>query len=122
MDLISFVKPAVAGVPLVFVIIGFVYWFKQFKHPDGKPLFSGNTLLLVSMGWGLLLGGGYMLSATRPPVGDWWIGYVYWFGVFIYGVAMGIVASGLYSAVKALIEKQFAAVFEALGLRAQDEH
>jgi len=114
MDLTSFVKATVSGVPLVFVVIGFVYWFKQFKKPDGSQLFSGNTLLLVSMCWGLLLGGGYVVSATHPPVGEWWPVYVYWFAVFVYGIAMGIVASGLYSAVKAIIEKQFASLFEKL--------
>jgi len=114
MDLTSFVKATVAGVPLIFVVIGVVYWFKQFKRPDGSPLFSGNTLLLISMGWGLFLGSGYMISVTRPPVGDWWTLFVYWFAVAIYGLAMGIVASGLYNAVKAIVEKQFAALFSRL--------
>jgi hypothetical protein len=114
MDLTSFIKATVAGVPLVFVIIGFVYWFKQFQKADGSPLFSGNILLLISMAWGLLLGGGYMVASTRPPIGDVWIVFVFWFGVFVYGIAMGIVASGLYSAVKAVIEKQFTTLLEKM--------
>ncbi len=112
MDMTSFVKASVAGVPLVFAVIGFVYWFKQFKKADGAPRFSGNVLLLVSMSWGLIIGGGYMVTQTRPPAVDGWIIFTYWFAVFIYGVAMGLVASGIYSAVKDVVEKQFSKIFD----------
>jgi hypothetical protein len=115
LDLTSFIKASAAGVPLVFVVIGFVHWFKQFKKADGSALFDGNVTLLVAMFWGLLLGGGYMVTQTRPPGGDWWPVFVYWFAVFVYGVAQGIVASGLYSAVKGIIEKQFEKLNNAAG-------
>lgn len=106
-DLTSFLKASVSGVPLIFIIIGMVYWFKQFKTPSGERLFSGNVLLLVSMGWGLLLGGGYIVATTRPPNTDAWLIYVYWFGCLAYALAMGIVASGLYNVVKDAIDKGF---------------
>jgi hypothetical protein len=86
----------VSGVPLLLVVMGLVEWFKA----QGV---IGKTLGYISMAVGLLLGGGFMVTQTRPPLGDWWTGYVYWFGVVIYGLGMGIVASGLYDLVKKIL-------------------
>jgi drug/metabolite transporter (DMT)-like permease len=86
----------VSGVPLLLVVMGLVEWFKA----QGV---TGKTLGLVSMAVGLILGGGFMITQTRPPVGDWWTSYVYWFGVIVYGIGLGIVASGLYDIVKKLL-------------------
>lgn len=105
MDFISFAKVAVQGVPLLFVIMGVVEWFKRFKKADGSPRFEGNTILIISMVWGLIIGSGYMVTVTRPPAGDWWTVYVYWFGVIVYGIAMGLIASGLYDVIKNIIDK-----------------
>lgn len=115
MDLVSFAQATVAGVPLVLVIMGLVEWFKRFHKRDGTAMFSGNGLLLVSMGLGLLFGGLYMVSQQRPPVGDWWTVGVYWFAVAVYGLMMGLVASGIYEVAKSLVEKLFAQLIKAMG-------
>ena len=101
----SFLDHAVAGVPLLFVVLGIVEWFKSFKGKDGLPLIAGNGLLQLSLFWGLLLGMCFMLSQTRPPIGDWWVVYVYWFAVVFYGLALGLVASGFYDVIKNLVGK-----------------
>lgn len=107
MDLASFAQVSVAGVPLVLVVIGMTYWAKSFKKPDGNQLITGNGLLVISMAIGLVLGGGYMLTQTRPPAGDWWPAVQYWFALAVYGLAMGLVASGIYEVAKGIVEKTF---------------
>jgi hypothetical protein len=104
MDLQSYANASVVGVPLLFVVIGLVEWCKSIKNSDGNPLVSGNQVLVISMLIGVLLGGGYMLMQLRPPTGpDWWPHFVYWFGVLVYGLGLGVVASGIYDASKAVI-------------------
>lgn len=113
-DLTSFAKASVAGVPLVLAIIGIVYWFKAFRTKDGTQLFQGNSLLLISMAVGLIMGGGYMITQTRPPEADWWTVFVYWFAVAVYGLIMGVVASGLYEVARGFIEKTFGELFKGV--------
>ncbi len=103
MEIAAYADAAVAGVPLLFVVLGFVEWLKSFKDKTGGQLINGNWLLLASMFVGLILGGGFMITKTRPPAGDAWIIYVYWFVTIVYGIGLGIVASGIYNAVKRLI-------------------
>lgn len=92
MDLTSFAKVMVAGVPLLFVVVGLVEWLKKLG-------IEGKTLTAASMGIGLLLGGGYMISQGFPS------GFAAWFAVVVYGLAMGLVASGLYDTAKNILEK-----------------
>jgi hypothetical protein len=117
MDLERFADASVAGVPLVMVIMGLVYWFKSFTKKDGSKVFEGNGLLMVSMGIGLVLGGLFMLTQTRPPVGDWWTGLQYWFALAVYGLMMGLVASGLYEVARGFVEKTFGELFKGLVLK-----
>lgn len=114
MDLQGFARATVAGVPLVLVIIGLVYWFKSFTRADGSKLFGGNVLLLISMAIGLILGSGYMITQTRPPAGDWWPILGYWFAVIIYGLMMGIIASGLYEVARGFVERTFGELFQGV--------
>jgi len=79
---------AVLGVPLLFVVIGLVEYLKKFGV-------TGNWLLGSSMLIGVLLGGGYQLSAVGFPVD-----FAGWFGVGFYGIGLGIVASGVYDVAK----------------------
>ncbi len=117
MDWSTFTSAAVGGVPLVFVIIGIVYWFKEFKAPDGSQLFTGNQILIISMIFGLLIGGGYQVFKTPLPEDPGvYTYYTYWFAVVVYGLGMGIVASGLYSTIKSLVEKQFDKLLQAMVL------
>jgi hypothetical protein len=86
----------VHGVPLLLAVIGLVEYFKRLGV-------SGNGLLITSMAIGLLLGVGFMVTQARPPVGEWYSAYVYWFGNVVYGIGLGIVASGLFDTVKKLL-------------------
>jgi hypothetical protein len=44
-----------------------------------------------------------MVAQQRPPAGDWQAGLGYWFAVMVYGMAMGLVASGVYDAMKGMM-------------------
>jgi len=104
MDLTQFTSSAVHGVPLLFVVLGLVEWLKMFKNKDGTPAIGGNWLLFCSLFWGLLVGGLFMLAQNAPPVGVY-DRYVYWFALVFYGLAMGLIASGLYDVLKNMLAK-----------------
>ena len=89
----------VRGVPLLFVVVGLVEWAKSLGA-------QGNALRLSSMAVGIVLGLGFMVTQTEPPVDGWYPAYVYWFGNVVYGLGLGLVASGLYDTVKRLLTKQ----------------
>ena len=78
-----FKDAVVAGVPLLAFVIGLVQWIKGFG-------LSGNIVKGLSMGVGLVLGIGYQFS-TVPPVD-----FAGWFGATVFGLALGLVASGIY--------------------------
>ena len=121
MNLTTYAQASVAGVPLVGVIIGLVYWFKSFKRKDGSAWFCGNDLLLISMCIGILLGGCYMVVQTRPPAGDVWIIFVYWFGAVVYGLLMGLIASGIYNVAMDGVNKVIASIKELLAASTPNE-
>ena len=84
MDFSSYV---VVGVPLVLVVLGLVEWVKSLG-------LAGNAVKFVSMAIGLVLGIGYQLSISVP------VGFAGWFGASVFGLALGLLASGIYDAVK----------------------
>ena len=88
-----FSEIAVLGVPLLFVVIGLVEYIKKLGV-------TGKWLLGASMLIGLVLGIGYQLSASGFPAD-----FAGWFSVSIYGLGLGIVASGVYDAVKGILSK-----------------
>lgn len=88
-----FSQVSILGVPLLFVVIGLVEYVKRLGV-EGKPLLG------VSMAIGLILGTGYQVAALGLP-----LDYATWFYVIVYGLGLGVVASGVYDAAKALIEK-----------------
>lgn len=90
----AFVDAAINGVPLALLPFGLVAYLK-------KQGVQGKALLFSSLGIGLVLGVGYMVYQTRPPEGDWWTVYGYWFGNLIYGLGLGLLASGVYEGVRA---------------------
>lgn len=102
LDLINFLASAFKGVPLVFVVIGMTQWVKSLGA-------KGNEIRIFSMIWGVLIGGVYMVVTERPPAGDGWAMAGYLFGIALYGLSMGIVASGVYDAtvgqIKSLVEQ-----------------
>jgi hypothetical protein len=97
-DLTVFIQAAVQGVPLMFVVIGLVWVW-------GKLGLQGKQQLVSSMLTGLALGLPYMIAQTRPPVGDWWVAFGYWFATVVYGLGLGVFASLLYELNKDLATK-----------------
>lgn len=75
----------VNGIPLVALVIALVEWIKKFGV-------TGNVLNAVSMAVGAVVGIGYWYA--QAPL----VGFSDWFGAIVYGLALGLTASGLYSA------------------------
>lgn len=112
LSLSEFIKIALDGWPIIFLIIGLVEWSKQLKNKEGSQLITGNNLLILSMSLGVFFGVLYMIALGRPPVGgDWYVIYVYWFGVLIYSFVLGIIASGLFDVVR----NKLAEIFQKFG-------
>ncbi len=82
----------VAGLPLVLVVIGLVEWFKQLGV-------QGNVLRYVSMAIGLVIGIAYQISLGLPA------DFAGWFAACIYGLGLGLVASGIYDAASDIVHK-----------------
>ena len=101
-DLSVYIQAAVSGVPLLFVVIGLVWWY-------GKAFdLAGRWQFISSMLTGLVLGIPYMILQAQPPsvsVAGWWPSFGYWFGVIVYGLGLGVFASALYEVAKDLIIK-----------------
>lgn len=93
MDIQSYTEAAVAGVPLLFVVFGLVAWGKSFGM-------SGNWLRITSMLIGLVLGVGYMFSTVGFPTE-----FGGWFTVLVYGLGLGVVASGVYDGLRSSLAK-----------------
>ena len=87
----------VAGVPLLFVVMGLVQWIKSLGV-------EGNASRYASMVIGVVFGVGYMVFKAPPPAGETWPIYAYWFANVVYGIGLGVVASGLYDTVKNLLK------------------
>ena len=83
----------VSGLPLLLVVLGLVEWVKRLG-------LSGKPVTLVSMGIGLVIGIAYQVSIALP------IDFAGWFGAAVYGIGLGIVASGIYDAGKSIINKE----------------
>lgn len=90
MDIQSYTDAAVAGVPLLFVVFGLVAWIKTFGV-------TGSWLRVASMLIGLVLGCGYLFSTLGFPVD-----FGGWFTNLVYGLGLGVVASGVYDGLKAI--------------------
>ena len=84
MDWSQFSDAAVAGVPLFAVVLGLVEYAKTFGA-------KGNALRIISLAVGLVLGNGYQISALGLPAN-----FAGWFAIEVYGLALGLVASGVY--------------------------
>jgi hypothetical protein len=75
----------VAGIPLLAVVLGLVQFIKGFN-------LSGNIVKVLSLTIGLVLGFGYQLSLGAL------VGFHAYFSATIFGLGLGLVASGLYDA------------------------
>lgn len=80
-------EQAVNGIPLAVLVIALVEWVKRFG-------IEGKVLNAVSMGIGAAIGVAYWYA--QSPL----VTFSDWFGAIIYGFALGLVASGIFDAVK----------------------
>lgn len=76
----------VAGIPLMFIVLGLTQYVKSFGV-------SGPIVRAVSLGIGLLMGLGYKLSSGPLPAD-----FAGWFATIVFGLAVGLTASGVYDA------------------------
>lgn len=75
----------VAGIPLLAIVIGLVQFIKGFG-------LNGNAVKALSLAIGLLLGGAYQYTVAAP------VDFAGWFSIVVFGLGLGLVASGLYNA------------------------
>jgi hypothetical protein len=90
MDIQAFTDAAVNGIPLLFVVAGLVQVCGMFGA-------AGKVQLACSLLIGLALGIGYQIAQLGVPVG-----FAGWFAASVFGLGLGIVASGLYETAKKL--------------------
>jgi hypothetical protein len=74
----------VAGIPLVVVIFGLVEFSKKLG-------LKGNWLTIFSMCLGVAFGVAYKIAESGVPGS-----FAAWFAVVVFGLALGLTASGLY--------------------------
>jgi uncharacterized membrane protein YccC len=77
----------VNGVPLIFVVMGLVEFVKAFGV-------QGKALTAVAFGVGVVLGVLYQVSLGMP------VGFAGWFGSVFFALALGLVASKVYDAIR----------------------
>lgn len=82
----------VNGIPLVVLIVGIVQFIKQMGV-------SGKILQATSAGIGVVVGLAYQLSLGIPA------DFAGWFGAVLYGLGLGVVASGLVDQARNLAER-----------------
>jgi hypothetical protein len=74
----------VGSIPLIAIVFGLVEFIKSLG-------LTGRILAIVSMAIGLVLGLCYHVATIAIPVG-----FAGWFTAVIFGLAIGLVASGFY--------------------------
>ena len=87
----DFSSAVVAGVPLILVVIGLVAYLKKLGV-------TGNALTIAALIVGLLLGAAYQFSVKAPT------DFAGWFALVVYGLGLGLVASGIYDTAKGLLK------------------
>lgn len=79
------------GVPLILVVMGLVELSKSFGA-------EGRILTAISFVIGLVLGVLYQVSLGIP------VGFAGWFGSVVFGLALGLMASKVYDAIRSASE------------------
>lgn len=99
-DLSQFITVSVNGIPLVAVLIGLVEYFKRLGA-------TGRQLQIISMALGIVLGAGYQLATLPPEAAPTTTqgSFAFVFGVVIYGLALGLIASGIFDAADSIFKK-----------------
>ena len=83
----------VGGLPLSAVVFGLVEFVKSFGV-------RGHWLTITSMLLGLAFGVSYQIANAGLPAG-----FAGWFAVAVFGIMLGLVASGLYDFVDTRMPK-----------------
>ena len=83
----------VNGLPLSAVVFGLVEFIKSFG-------LRGHWLTITSMLLGLAFGVSYQIANAGLPAG-----FAGWFGVAVFGLVLGLVASGFYDFVDTRMPK-----------------
>ena len=97
MDFTKFFQAIPENAPIVvLVVLGLVTFF-------GKLGLKGNGQLIASLSTGTVFGGAFMIAAIGLPTN-----FGGWFSMVIYGLALGLTASGVYSTGKELITRGLA--------------
>ncbi len=92
MDFSTFFEAAAENAPFVIaVVLGLVTFY-------GKVGVSGKAQLFSSLATGLVIGSLFMCAALGFPSD-----FTGWFEVVIYGLGMGLLASGVYEVGKKLV-------------------
>ncbi len=91
-DTMDFSDVVVNGIPLVILIVGLVQFIREMG-------ISGKALRATSAGIGLLVGLAYQMSLGVP------VDFAGWFGAVLYGLGLGVVASGLVDQARNLAER-----------------
>lgn len=86
----DFTTAIVNGIPLVLIVIGLVELLKKFGV-------TGNWLIGASVLIGIGFGIAYQLSIAMPT------DFAGWFAAIVYGIGLGLVASGVYDAAKSVL-------------------
>jgi hypothetical protein len=93
MDFVTlFENATVAGIPLLIFVLALVQWVKSFGV-------SGNYAKATSMAIGLVLGVGYQLTLSAPT------DFAGWFTTVVFGLALGLGASGVYEMANSPVAK-----------------
>lgn len=102
----QFMTASIQGTPIFIVIFIVVEALKKLKSKDGQQLLSGNAILLTSMVFGLVMGIGYSMWKTEPPVGGYAV-FQYWFATCVFGLFMGGAAAVFYEMIKGIVLSAF---------------
>ena len=91
----EFIYSSLAGVGLVPVVMALVEWTKRLGV-------TGKWLYVASMGIGLVLGGLHQYAYLSGPDP---LTIQQGLGILVYGLTLGLAASGLYDVAGGLLEK-----------------
>jgi len=92
-DLKAFADASVTGIPLVVFVLALTTWVADVVGAQGKQK------MIIAMIVGLLAGGGYQLTQAMPA------SFAGWFAVAVYGISLGLLASGVWDTGRLLADK-----------------
>lgn len=90
MDISQFANDSLNGVPIILVVMGLTTLLQEIGV-------QGMWQRISSLVIGLLFGGAYQYAVSPPS------DFAGWLGLVVYGLAMGLTATGLYETAKKLV-------------------